>query len=62
MSVKRILDPEFRYEPSYATDVRRTFERVRREHEQRRDTGKEDGAEAALRLIKPQRRDRASHN
>jgi len=29
--VKRILDPQFRYVPSFGTDVRRTFERVRRE-------------------------------
>ena len=29
--MKRILDPEFRYRPSYDTDVRATFERVRRE-------------------------------
>ena len=29
--MKRILDPEFRYVPSLKTDVRKTFERVRRE-------------------------------
>jgi hypothetical protein len=28
---KSILDPAFRYRPSHATDVRATFERVRRE-------------------------------
>jgi hypothetical protein len=28
--MKGILDPSFRYTPSYATDVRRTFERIRR--------------------------------
>jgi len=27
--VKRILDPQFRYVPSFETDVRRTFERIR---------------------------------
>jgi len=30
--VKSILDPSFRYTPSHATDVRKTFERIRREH------------------------------
>ena len=30
---KSILDPSFRYVPSYATDVRQTFERIRREQE-----------------------------
>ena len=29
--MKSILDPSFRYVPSYATDVRKTFERIRRE-------------------------------
>jgi hypothetical protein len=29
--MKRVLDPSFRYVPSHSTDVRKTFERVRRE-------------------------------
>ena len=29
--MKSILDPTFRYTPSHATDVRKTFERIRRE-------------------------------
>ena len=29
--MKRILDPSFRYRPSYATDLRRTFAALRRE-------------------------------
>jgi hypothetical protein len=29
--VKWIFDPAFHYTPSYATDVRKTFERIRRE-------------------------------
>lgn len=28
--MKNILDPSFRYSPSYATDLRRTFARLRR--------------------------------
>lgn len=28
---KSILDPRFRYRPSYETDIRKTFERVREE-------------------------------
>ena len=31
--MKSILDPSFRYVPSHATDVRKTFERARREVE-----------------------------
>jgi len=33
---KSILDPAFRYRPSHATDIRRTFERIRQELEQGR--------------------------
>ena len=28
--MKGIFDPSFRYTPSFATDVRKTFERIRR--------------------------------
>ena len=28
---KSILDPSFRYSPSHATDIRKTFERAREE-------------------------------
>lgn len=33
---KSILDPEFQYRPSHATDIRRTFERARQELEKTR--------------------------
>lgn len=33
---RSILDPAFRYRPSHATDIRKTFERVRQELEQAR--------------------------
>jgi len=29
LPVKWIFDPSFRYTPSYATDLRKTFERIR---------------------------------
>jgi hypothetical protein len=53
--MKRILDPEFRYRPSYATDVRETFERARAERDQRKETPKEEAAEKPLRLVKTPR-------
>jgi hypothetical protein len=31
--MKSILDPSFRYVPSHATDVRKTFERIVRERQ-----------------------------
>ena len=30
---KRLLDPSFRYTPSYSTDLRKTFERIRGEQQ-----------------------------
>ena len=34
--MKRILDRSFRYTPSFQTDLRKTFERIRREREPER--------------------------
>jgi hypothetical protein len=50
--MKRILDPEFRYRPSYDTDVRATFERARREREQRQEIDPQEHGETPLRLVK----------
>jgi hypothetical protein len=35
--MKHILDSEFRYRPSFDTDVRKTFEKVRRQQQQVRE-------------------------
>jgi hypothetical protein len=32
-----IFDPAFRYRPSFATDIRATFERIRREQQEARE-------------------------
>jgi hypothetical protein len=42
--MKHILDSTFRYKPSFDTDVRRTFDRVRRQQTQSRSAAR--GAEA----------------
>jgi hypothetical protein len=42
--MKHILDSEFRYRPSFDTDVRKTFEKVRRQ--QRVRSREEGGGEA----------------
>jgi hypothetical protein len=46
--MKHILDSSFRYKPSFDTDVRKTFERVRRQQQTKvRDQSKaEDEARA----------------
>jgi len=33
LAMKSILDPAFRYVPSHATDIRKTFERIRRDQQ-----------------------------
>lgn len=35
--MKRILDSSFRYRSSFATDVRKTFERIRKQQAQERE-------------------------
>jgi hypothetical protein len=42
MSFKSILDPQFKYRNAASTDVRKTFERIRRE--QRLEHERRDGA------------------
>jgi hypothetical protein len=37
MNMKRILDKSFHYRPSHETDIRKTFERVRRELRQQQE-------------------------
>jgi len=50
--MKRILDSSFRYRPSFATDVGKTFEKIRREQRKRaRDRNQAEGN--VLRLDPP---------
>jgi hypothetical protein len=51
MSFKSILDPEFKYRNAASTDVRKTFERIRREQrleEERRYGANEFGGSAKV--------------
>ena len=45
--MKHILDSDFRYRPSFDTDVRKTFEKARRQQvrsrDETRDEAREDG-------------------
>lgn len=58
--MKSILDPTFRYTSSAATDVRKTFARVRREQRASEEQAKADAEEAA-KVVRPleQKRKRA---
>jgi len=53
--MKHILDSAFRYKPSFDTDVRKTFERVRRQQQTQsrgpaRSSGGEGPAAGAVRV------------
>ncbi|HZM36104.1 MAG TPA: hypothetical protein VFC18_16640 [Burkholderiales bacterium] len=50
--MKHILDSAFRYRPSFDTDVRRTFERVRRSQHARSRTPSKDLGEARVTVLK----------
>lgn len=53
--MKSILDPSFRYIPSVATDLRKTFARVRREMRER-DPARASGVEATTQVVRIDRR------
>jgi hypothetical protein len=42
--MKHILDSSFRYKPSFDTDVRKTFERVRRQQQRAAPKEREPGS------------------
>ena len=56
--MKHIFDSEFRYRPSFDTDVRKTFEKARRQQvrsrDEARDEAREDGttAEPKVKVLK----------
>lgn len=54
---KSILDPAFRYRQSHETDIRKTFERVRRELKQARTNGA--AAESADKVVRLERHKKA---
>jgi hypothetical protein len=52
MSFKSILDPEFKYRNSASTDVRKTFERIRKERlEQERRVANDYGSSKVVARI-----------
>jgi hypothetical protein len=59
--MKHILDSEFRYRPSFDTDVRKTFEKVRRQQQQvrSRDEAKSE-PEVKVKVLKLEQLKKAS--
>ncbi len=59
MSFKSILDPEFKYRNAASTDVRKTFERIRREQrldEERRSAATDYGSAKVIARIEHRQR------
>jgi hypothetical protein len=49
--MKHILDSSFRYKPSFDTDVRRTFERVRRQQQPKARPEAKAGSEVRVKVL-----------
>jgi hypothetical protein len=59
MSFKSILDPQFKYRNAASTDVRKTFERIRREQrleQERRHTATDYGSAKVIARIEHRQR------
>jgi hypothetical protein len=48
MAFKSVLDPQFKYRNAVSTDLRKTFERIRREQELQRERAAEKQADAKV--------------
>ncbi|HEY5898300.1 MAG TPA: hypothetical protein VIV54_12095 [Burkholderiales bacterium] len=65
--MKHILDSDFRYRPSFDTDVKKTFEKIRRQQQQAKEQQAKDRqskphAESQLKVLKLDQLKKASTN
>jgi hypothetical protein len=61
--MKHILDSDFQYRPSFATDVKKTFEKIRRQQQARERTQAKSGAaETQVKVLKLDQLKKASNN
>ena len=59
--MKHILDSSFRYKPSFDTDVRKTFERVRRQQQEKaRSESSKQSPEVRLKVLQLEQVKKAS--
>jgi len=58
--MKHILDSDFRYRPSFATDVRKTFEKVRRAQQLAKEEQTKAKPEVQVRVLKLEQLKKAS--
>ena len=52
LSMKHILDSDFRYRPSFDTDVRKTFEKIRRQQSAQQAREREEAKEKPVVRVK----------
>jgi hypothetical protein len=58
--MKHILDSDFRYRPSFDTDVRKTFEKVRRQQQGRDREAEAPKPETKVKVLKLEQLKKAS--
>jgi hypothetical protein len=58
--MKHILDSSFRYKPSFDTDVRKTFERVRRQQQAQAQSQSRATPEARVKVLQLEQVKKAS--
>ena len=58
--MKHILDSEFRYRPSFDTDVRKTFERVRRQQQEQARSESKQKPEVRVKVLQLEQVKKAS--
>jgi hypothetical protein len=64
--MKHILDSDFRYRPSFDTDVKKTFEKIRRQQQQAKEQQAKDRQskhpEVQVKVLKLEQLKKASSN
>jgi len=50
--MKHILDSDFHYRPSFDTDVKKTFEKVRRQQQQAKDRQSKASGDVQVKVLK----------
>jgi hypothetical protein len=58
--VKHILDSSFRYKPSFDTDVRKTFERVRKQQQEQARSQSKANPEVRVKVLQLEQVKKAS--
>jgi hypothetical protein len=58
--VKHILDSSFRYKPSFDTDVRKTFERVRKQQQEKAREQSKPNPEVRVKVLQLEQVKKAS--